>query len=101
VILLAAERAGLVKILAGVAGGIVAATNSALVVVGRTADWDETEAGFLIGIVAGVLVVTLAVDGEAAGVVGGGAADERLTLAPAETFAFVGEDFVLEGKLEE
>ena len=92
------EIAGLVKI---PAGGIVAETNSSLVIVGLTADRDETESGFLIGMVAGVLVVTLAVDEEAAGVVGGEAADERPTLAPAKTFAFVGEEFVSENKLEE
>ena len=89
-ILLVAEIARLATILAGVAGGILVATNSALVVVSRNEDWDETGA-----VVTGILVVPLAADGEAvAGCTG--AANERLTPAPTKPFVFVGEYFVSE-----
>ena len=99
-VLLVGEIAVLLKILAGVAGRSVAATNSALVV-GRNADWDETEAAFSMGAVKGVIVVTMAADGVADAGVIGNVADEQLTPAPAKTFVFVEENFVSEGKLDE
>jgi hypothetical protein len=98
--LLVGEITGLLKILVGVAGGIVAATNSVL---GGNADWDVIEAASSIGAAfTGVLVVMVAADGVAEmGVVGDGAMDEQLTPAPAKTSVFVKEIFASEGKLDE
>ena len=85
-----AETTGLATMLARVAGRILVAISSALVVVSRNEDWDETGA-----VVTGILVVTLAADGEA--VAGcSGAENERLTPAPTKPFVFVGEYFVSE-----